>query len=142
VVVIDIQTDQLLGWAAFHRGFNDPSRPVPLRVIAINPDIGPLSPIDDGGHVWMTTSTADGSEANQALMSPKGWSGYFHSPIPCDVGTNPAEGIAINRSLDRAYITSGTNPGSLRVVNDNPSPPLVPFSLNKDGIGFDLHIVK
>jgi len=41
--------DQFLGWAAFYRGFGNRNRPVPLRAIAINPDIGPTF---DGGHVW------------------------------------------------------------------------------------------
>jgi YVTN family beta-propeller protein len=135
--------DQLLGWAAFHRGFGDPSRPVPMRAIAINPDIGPITPMDDGGHVWMTTSTADGGEANQALLSPKGWNSYFHSPVPCNVNTNPGEGIAIDRNLDRAFVTSGAGPGTVSVFVDDPAPPLVPFSLEEnDGIGIEIFTVE
>jgi DNA-binding beta-propeller fold protein YncE len=133
--------DQLLGWAAFHRGFGDPARPVPMRAIAVNPDIGPISPMDDGGHIWTTTSTADGSEANQALLIPKGWTSYFHFPVPCDVGINPSEGIAINRSLDRAYVAHGTNSGTLSVFDDEPVPPLVPFSTT-EGIGFEIFTVE
>jgi YVTN family beta-propeller protein len=138
--------DQLLGWAAFHRGYFNPvpHRPVPMRAIAVNPDIGPMSPMDDGGHVWTTTSTGDGSEANQTLLIPKGWISYFHSPLPCDVGINPTEGIAIHRGLDRAYVTSGASPGTLTVFNDNPTPPLVPFSASEssDPITFEIFKVE
>jgi hypothetical protein len=95
--------------------------------------------MDDGGHVWTTTSTADGSEQNQALLIPKGWPAYFHSPVPCDAPSNPAD-IAVDRVLDRAFMTSGTNPGILSVINDPASPPLVPFSTG-DGIGFDVYVV-
>jgi YVTN family beta-propeller protein len=126
--------DQLLGWAAFHRGYFNPvpHRPVPMRAIAVNPTIGSIPPnMDDGGHVWTTTSSGDGSESNQTLLIPKGWISYFHSPLPCDVGINPTEGIAINRQLDRAYVTSGSSPGTLRVFADNPSPPLVSFSVGE-----------
>ncbi len=140
--------DRLLGWAAFHRGYFNPvpHRPVPMRAIAVNPTIGSIPPdMDDGGHVWTTTSTGDGSEANQTLFIPKGWVSYFHSPLPCEVGINPTEGIAIHRGLDRAYVTSGGASGTLRVFSDNPSPPLVPFSASEQndyGISFELFKVE
>lgn len=110
--------DQFLGWAAFHRGFGNPNRPVPLRVIAINPEIGPWG---DGGHIWTTTSTADGSEINQALFVPKGWGGYFHFPLPQNVGQNPGEGIAIDRQRNRVYVSSGTTAGTVTVLGDHPA---------------------
>ena len=110
--------DQFLGWAAFHRGFGNPNRPVPLRVIAINPTIGPAG---DGGHIWTTTSIADGSEINQALFVPKGWGGYFHFPLPQNVGENPAEGIAIDRQHNRVYVSSGTGAGTVTVLGDHPA---------------------
>jgi YVTN family beta-propeller protein len=148
VVAINGATDTLLGWAAFHRGYFNPSphRPVPMRAIAVNPTIGSIPPdMDDGGHVWTTTSIGDGSEANQTLLIPKGWVSYFHSPLPCDVGINPTEGIAINRQLDRAYVTNGSSPGTLTVFNDNPSPPLVSFSadeLNRNDITLEIFKVE
>jgi YVTN family beta-propeller protein len=110
------QPDQLRGWAAFNRGFGDPNRPVPMRVIAVNPAIGPFG---DGGHVWSTTSTADGSEADQALFIPKGWWSYFHMPFAQNVATNPADGIAIDRATNRVYVAGGVAPGSVTVVGDH-----------------------
>ncbi len=129
--------DQLLGWAAFHRGFNDPARPVPLRVLAINPAIGPAG---DGGHIWTVTSTADGSEANQALLVPKGWSSYFHMPIARDVGSNPSEGVAIDRSTHRVYISSGTSAGTVTILQDGAYFCLMPFAV-EGSFGLDLHVV-
>ncbi|MBE7550432.1 MAG: SBBP repeat-containing protein [Anaerolineales bacterium] len=108
--------DQFLGWAAFHRGFGNPRRPVPMRVIAINPTLGPAG---DGGHIWATTTLGDGSEANQALFIPKGWGGYFHFPFAQSVDYYPADGIAIDRTTNRVYIASGFVPGIVTVVGDH-----------------------
>lgn len=110
------QPDQFLGWAAFHRGFGNPNRPVPMRVIAVNPSVGPFG---DGGHVWATTTTADGGEANQALFMPKGWWSYFHLPFAQGVDLYPADGIAIDRVTNRVYISSGFGPGAVTVVGDH-----------------------
>lgn len=108
--------DQFLGWAAFHRGFGNPNRPVPLRVIAVNPGLGPAG---DGGHLWATTTLADGGESNQALFIPKGWGGYFHFPLAQDVDIYPADGLAIDRATGRVYIASGFVPGIVTVVGDH-----------------------
>jgi|GEM_PF-3301222 len=110
------QPDQFLGWAAFHRGFNNPRRPVPLRVIAVNPSVGPAG---DGGHVWATTTLGDGSEANQALFIPKGWGGGFHFPLAQSVDYYPADGIAVDRAANRVYIASGFVPGIVTVIGDH-----------------------
>jgi YVTN family beta-propeller protein len=107
--------DQFLGWASFQRGYNR-NRPLPLRAIAINPQLGPAP---DGGHLWSTTAAGDGSELNQGLLIPKGWGGYFHVPFPQEVGDNPTDGIAVNRVTQRVYISSGTNPGRLAVIGDH-----------------------
>jgi YVTN family beta-propeller protein len=110
------KTDQFLGWAAFHRGFGNPRRPVPLRVIAVNPALGPAG---DGGHLWTTTTLADGSEADQALFIPKGWGGYFHFPLAQNVDSYPADGIAIDQATNRVYISSGFVPGQVTVLGDH-----------------------
>jgi YVTN family beta-propeller protein len=108
--------DQFYGWAAFHRGFGDPRRPVPLRMLAVNPGIGPPG---DGGHVWATTAALDGSEANQLLFIPKGWGGYFHWPLPTNVGDRPTDGLAIDRLTDRVYVSSGLERGRVGVIGDH-----------------------
>jgi YVTN family beta-propeller protein len=124
------QPDQFLGWAAFQRGYN-PNRPVPLRAIAVNPHIG--SPFD-GGHVWATTATVDGGEANQALFIPKGWSSYFHVPFVNNVDVNPTEGLAVDRVNNRVYVTGGTTPGEVTVIGDhaNICPGVAPAALPGD----------
>jgi uncharacterized repeat protein (TIGR01451 family) len=136
VVVIGKDTggtpDQLLGWVALHRGFGDPARPVPLRVIAVNPDIGPAG---DGGHLWTTTSTVDG---RQALLIPKGWDGYFSYPAPYDVGGDPAEGIAVDRATDQVYVSNGLTPGTVTVLGDNTDACLVPFGAADDGLWLEV----
>jgi len=114
VVAINGATDQILNWAVFHRGSN-PARPVPLRAIAVNPGIGPSG---DGGHLWATASTADGGEADQALLIPKGWGGGFAVPVPAAVGANPAEGIAVDRASGTVYVTGGGAAGTVTVLAD------------------------
>lgn len=126
--------DQVLGWAAFRRGFGDPARPVPLRVIAVNPDIGPPG---EGGHLWTTTSSSDGSEADQALLIPKGWDGFFSWPLSYDIGANPSEGIAVDRARDWAYVSSSATPGTVTVLGDSTDTCLVPFGI-EDEIGFEV----
>ncbi|NJN98520.1 MAG: beta-propeller fold lactonase family protein, partial [Anaerolineales bacterium] len=110
------QPDQFLGWAAFHRGYNNPRRPVPMRVIAVNPSVGPSG---DGGHLWATTTLGDGSEANQALFIPKGWGGGFHLPLAQNVDYYPADGIAVDRATNRVYVASGFVPGIVTVIGDH-----------------------
>jgi YVTN family beta-propeller protein len=112
---INGQPDQFLGWASFQRGYNA-NRRVPLRAIAVNPLLGPSG---DGGHLWATTSTGDGSEQNQALFIPKGWSSRFHAPYTQPVGDHPGQGIAIDRSTNRVYISSGTALGLVTVLGDS-----------------------
>jgi YVTN family beta-propeller protein len=121
------QPDRFLGWASFQRGYN-PKRRLPLRVIAVNPELGPAF---DGGHLWATTNLADGSETDQALFIPKGWSSYFHVPFAVETGPKPMEGIAIDRPAGRVYITSGDFPGKLSVIGDhnNVCPGLAPATL-------------
>jgi DNA-binding beta-propeller fold protein YncE len=112
---VNDQPDEFLGWVSFQRGFNH-HRPLPLRAIAVNPEIGPDF---DGGHLWATTATSDSSEADQLLMIPKGWSGYFHIPFPTNIHANPTEGIAIDRTTNRVYASGGISPGMLTVVGDH-----------------------
>ncbi|GAB4534845.1 MAG: hypothetical protein Kow0063_18380 [Anaerolineae bacterium] len=130
--------DQLLGWASFRRGFGDPARPVPLRVIAVNPDIGPPG---DGGHLWLTTSTADGSEADQVLLVPKGWDAFFSYPVAYDLDASPSGGIAVDRGADRVYITSGASPGTLTVLGDSSHTCLVPFAA-PEGFAWEVFAVQ
>jgi hypothetical protein len=130
--------DQFLGWVSFQRGFSR-HRPLPLRAIAINPDIGPSY---DGGHLWATTATTDGSELNQALLIPKGWSGYFHVPLPQNISDNPSDGIAVDRVNDRVYVSSGTSSGIVTVIgdHDNQCPGVFPATAPDDTGGFSLDI--
>ena len=85
-------------------------------MIAVNPALGPLG---DGGHLWTTTATNDGSETNQALFIPKGWGGYFHFPWAQNVGQKPGEGLAIDRLTNRVYVSSGAGLGTVTVLGDH-----------------------
>ena len=124
--------DQFLGWVALRRGFGDPARPVPLRMVAINPELGPFG---DGGHLWLTTTTADGSEADQLLLISKGWTANFNLPAPYDTTLHPAAGIVVDRLHSRVYVANGRTPGRITVVGDSPTTCLVPFGVE---VGFDL----
>jgi hypothetical protein len=135
------QPDQFLGWASFQRGYN-PNQPLPLRAIAVNPERGPVF---DGGHLWGTTATGDGSELNQALFIPKGWSSRFHVPFAHNLDVQPLEGIAVDRLHNRVYFTSGTIPGTVTVIGDHDSVcgGIAPASVadESDEIGLDVYSV-
>ena len=107
---------------------------MPLRAIAVNPGIGPAG---DGGHLWTTTSTADGGEANQALLIPKGWGGGFAWPAPAPVAANPAEGIAVDRASDYVYVTGGDTAGAVTVLGDADQTWPIAFSAG-DRIGVEI----
>ncbi len=124
IVAIDGVEDKFLGWAAFNRGFNDPNRPVPLRALALNPDIGPAG---DGGHLWSLTATADGSEFDQVLLIPKGWASYFNSPLPYNLNLATTADLAVNRTTDRVYVANGLSNGTVTVLGDSDNICLVPF---------------
>jgi DNA-binding beta-propeller fold protein YncE len=118
IVAIDGATDTYMGYATFQRGW-DPARPAPLRVLAFNPNFA----VKDGGHLWTTTATGDGSQKDQALLIPKGWVSRFHVPVPRDVGFNPREGIAIDLETNRVYVTSdGSNTLTVLGDSDNTCP--------------------
>jgi YVTN family beta-propeller protein len=127
--------DQFLGWAALIRGSN-PTRPVPLRAVALNPGLGPSG---DGGHVWAVTSVADGSEANEALLIPKGWSAGFHTPISFPLPAQPLDGLLVDRANNRTYVAAGTTPGSVTILGDGENFCLKPF---KGGDGVRLELVR
>ena len=84
------------------------------------------------------------SEKNEnafSLLIPKGWDGYFSYPVPFDVVSNPSEGIAVDRTTDRVYVTSGTTPGTVTVLGDNTESCLVPFAVD-DGFGLAVFTVQ
>ncbi len=130
------EADQLYGWAAFYRGSSgDRKRPLPLRSIAINPDVGSAG---EGGHLWATTVIADGSEAGQVLLIPRGWEGYFYPPLvgETDADLVPEGGIAIDRAHNRVYVAKGSTPGLVTVLGDQPDtcPIIAPPNTQPDGL--------
>jgi YVTN family beta-propeller protein len=81
---------------------------VPLRVIAVHPELGPSA---GGGHLYITSSSGDvagdGSHGtDQMLMSRKGWPEGFNKPNPLDVGRRPEEGIAVDLANNRVFVTA------------------------------------
>jgi YVTN family beta-propeller protein len=92
---------------------------VPLRVIAINPYLGPSA---GGGHLYITSSSrdiaGDGSHGtDQLLMSRKGWPEGFNKPNPLDVGRWPEEGVAVDLDGNRVFVTARDD-NRLTVIRD------------------------
>jgi YVTN family beta-propeller protein len=113
--------DKYLGWAEFHKD-QDPPQPAPLRVIAVNPNLGA------SGHLYATTIADDGG-FDRFFAIPKGWDEYFHRPYAIDVGNSPREGIAVNLSNNRVYVTArGSN--RLTILEDGEPPCLWNFALD------------
>jgi YVTN family beta-propeller protein len=93
---VEDEDDAFLGWAEIRRMPGE--EPVPLRMIAVNPNIG------TSGHIFATTAGADGGW-NKFLLLPKGWPEYFARAHALDLN-GPREGIAFEGSTDRVFVTS------------------------------------
>jgi YVTN family beta-propeller protein len=96
IVAIDGNTDTFLGWAEIRR--MPGGKPVPLRMVAVNPLIG------TSGHIFVTTTDEDGGW-NKILLLPKGWPEYFARAYALDLN-EPQEGIAFEPASLRVFVTS------------------------------------
>jgi YVTN family beta-propeller protein len=121
LVAVDGNTDTVLGWAAVKKMDGTPA---PLRMVAVNPKYGT-------GHMWITTAGGDGG-FDKVLFMPKGWTEFFHQPIPAADLIQPLEGIDINTLTDRVYV-SGEGENAVAVLGDTEDYCLAPFSDDADG---------
>ncbi len=110
IALIDGATDVITAAMDVKRG--DGSR-VPLRVIAVNPDVGAY------GHLWAVTSEEDGGQ-NQVLLIPI-WLMGTPTPVPLDLPSYPLEGIALDTAADQVWVTS-VRSGQVTVVQDGEAP--------------------
>jgi len=119
IALIDGERDTIVGAMDVHRG--DGSR-VPLRVIAVNPGAGTY------GHLWTVTSEEDGGQ-NQVLLIPV-WAMGTPTPVPLDLPPYPLEGIALDPTTNRVWVTS-VRSGQATVVQDGEPLCLTPFSVGQ-----------
>jgi len=106
ISIIDGARDEQVGSLDIH---GDDGHAVWLRVIAVNPNVGP------DGHLLLVTSSDDG-ELDQLLLIPNGWP-TLGTPVPLDIASYPQEGIAIDQDADRVWVTSVSS-GLVSVVQD------------------------
>lgn len=119
IVLIDGATDVIAGAMDVKRGNGSV---VPLRVIAVNPGIGAY------GHLWTVTSEEDGGQ-NQVLLIPVLLMGT-PTPVPLDLPSYPLEGIALDPTTNRVWVTS-VRSGQVAVVQDGEPLCLTPFSAER-----------
>ena len=110
IVAIDGRSDTYLGWAQIKR--QPGGQPVPLRMIAVNPNIG------TSGHIFATTAASDGGW-DKFLLLPEGWPAYFARPYALGL-KEPREGIAFDPGRLQVYATSRA--GSLLAVYQDGEP--------------------
>jgi YVTN family beta-propeller protein len=120
LVTIDGATDEVKPppWGRVNIHKTDDSL-VPLRVIAVNPYLGPSF---GGGHLYITSSSGDvagdGSPGtDQLLMIRKGWEDGFNRPNPLDVGSRPEEGVAVDLDHNRVFVTA-RDANQLTIIQD------------------------
>ncbi|MFN3762452.1 MAG: PKD domain-containing protein, partial [Anaerolineae bacterium] len=106
IALIDGATDAIVGAMDIRR---EGGAHVPLRVIAVNPDIGTY------GHLFAVTSEEDGGQ-NQVLLIPV-WEMGTPTPVPLDLPPFPLDGIALDPTTDRVWVTS-VGSGQVTVVQD------------------------
>jgi uncharacterized repeat protein (TIGR01451 family) len=118
IAIIDGETNEQLGDLDIRRSGG---QTVWLRVIAVNPDVGPE------GHLLLVTSSEDGDDGrDQLLLIPNGWP-TLGAPVPLDIAKYPQEGIALDPVLDRVWVTS-VDSGLVSVVQDNEPVCSTPFA--------------
>ena len=120
LVTIDGDTDQVKSnqWGRVNIHKIDGSL-VPLRVMAVNPYLGPSA---GGGHLYITSSSGDTAGdgslgTDQLLVSRKGWPEGFNRPNPLDVGSRPEEGVAVDLTNNRVFVTA-RDVNRLTVIQD------------------------
>ncbi len=119
IALIDGGTDTIVGAMDVKRG---DGFLVPLRVIAVNPNLGTY------GHLWTVTSEEDGGQ-NQVLLIPVSLMGT-PTPVPLDLPAYPLDGIALDPTTDRVWVTS-VRSGQVTVVQDGEPLCLTPFSAER-----------
>ncbi len=90
-----------------------------LRAIAVNPAVG------DYGHVWVVTSSEDG-ERDQVLLIPVVLLGTPRV-VPLDVAPYPLDGIALDPTTQRFWVTS-VHSALVSVIQDGEPVCLTPFA--------------
>jgi len=119
IALIDGATETIVGAMDFHR---ENGSHMWLRVIAVNPDVGAY------GHLWVVTSEEDG-EPNRVLLIPVSPMGT-PTPVPLDLPPYPLEGIALDPTTNRVWVTS-VRSGQATVVQDGEPLCLTPFSVGQ-----------
>jgi len=117
IVIIDGATDEQIGGVDVRRGSGEI---VPLRVIAVNPDVG------SEGHLLVVTSSEDSGQ-DQLLLIPNGWPS-LGTPVPLNVTSYPQEGIALDPITQLVWVTS-VGSGQANVAWDGLPVCSIPFSL-------------
>jgi DNA-binding beta-propeller fold protein YncE len=117
ISIIDGATDRQIGSLHIKRGDGET---VPLRNVVVNPNVGPE------GHLLLTTSSEDGGQ-DQFLLIPNGWP-TLGTPVPLDIASYPLEGLALDPTTDRAWVTS-VGSGLVSVVQDGLPVCLTPFDV-------------
>jgi DNA-binding beta-propeller fold protein YncE len=120
ISIIDGAADSQIGSADIRRGTGET---VPLRVIAVNPDVGPE------GHLIVATSSEDGGQ-DQLLLIPNGWP-TLGTPVPLNITSYPQEGIALDRTTDLVWATSVSS-GQVNVARDGLPVCSIPFLHNAE----------
>jgi uncharacterized repeat protein (TIGR01451 family) len=107
ISIIDGATDTELGFLSIQRSSG---KRVPLRVIAVNPNMGPE------GHLLFVSSSEDGGR-DQLLLIPNGWP-TLGKPVPLTLAPYPLEGIVVDQSRDYVWVTN-VGSGLVSVVQDS-----------------------
>jgi DNA-binding beta-propeller fold protein YncE len=110
--VIDGATEQVLGYLHVRRYLD--GQAVRLYAIAVNPDVGAGE-----SHLMLVTQNQK-DEVGQLLIIPmaaSGWPPLSDEPTVLDISPYPKQGIVVNPTTDRAWVTS-VEGGLVNVVQD------------------------
>jgi hypothetical protein len=89
---IDSATDTPSPWAVkIVRAANPPNKPVPLRMVAVNPDIGGST------HLWLTSATEDLFGLDRLMvLALDSWPPASPGPMATAVASSPLYGLTLD----------------------------------------------
>lgn len=101
VYAIDGATDTTLGAFKIVRAANPPNKPVPLRMVAVNPDIG------GGTHLWLTSATEDLFGLDRLMvLALDSWPPTQSVPMATAVARSPTFGLTLDPASGKVFVSN------------------------------------
>ena len=101
VYAIDGATDTTLGAFKIVRAANPPNKPVPLRMVAVNPNVG------GGTHLWLTSTSNDLFGLDRLMvLALDSWPPTQPVPMATAVAPSPMYGMTLDPASGKVFVSN------------------------------------